>query len=88
MQQKEERIISQMPPRAFMEQIMDKLGKIYCFLWDLKDEDGKLYLRWVEITDVYQKNSFRSCLRKLKCHKLLTYKETDDGIRMEIFGWD
>ena len=76
-----------MPPRAFMQQIMDKTSKLYCFLWDKKDEEGSMFLGWHEVVYLYQKNSFRSCMRKLKEQNLLTYRETDSGVKIKLFEW-
>jgi hypothetical protein len=77
-----------LPPREFLEQIMDTKSKIYCFLWDRKDEEGKLSLSWDELAYLFQKNSFRTCMRKMKDQKLLKYREHDAGVKVEMFNWN
>jgi hypothetical protein len=77
-----------LPPRLFMEQIMDKVSKAYCFLWDKKDEHNKIDISWKELTKYYNKNAFRSNLRKLNNEGLLDYEESEDGISIEMVGWD
>ena len=78
----------QLPPRPFLEQIMDGLSKAYCFLWDRKDKRNKLKFTWEELNKYYNKNAFRSSLRKLNNHGLLDYKESKDGVAIEMVGWD
>lgn len=77
-----------LPPRLFMEQIMDKISKAYCFLWDQKDEKNRIRMTWRQVTRYYNKNAFRSSLRKLNNEGLLNYEETPDGIAIELVGWD
>lgn len=76
------------PPRAFMMQILDNLARIYVFLWDKKDKFNRLKLEWREISKYYQKNCFRTNLRKLNNHGLLSYVENGDIISIELVGWD
>lgn len=78
----------QLPPRLFMEQIMDSLSKAYCFLWDHKDEQNVFKMTWKDLSVYYNKNAFRSNLRKLNNQGLLSYQESDDGISIELIGWD
>lgn len=77
-----------MPPRLYMEQIMDNLSKAYCFLWDHKDEQNKFEMTWKDLSRYYNKNAFRSSLRKLNNEGLLSYEEDDDRISIELVGWD
>lgn len=78
----------QLPPRIFVEQIMDDVLKVYCFLWDHKDDENKFMMAWKELSMYYNKNNFRSCLRKLNTEGLLNYEETDEKISIELVGWD
>lgn len=78
----------QLPPRMFMEQIMDDLSKVYCFLWDHKNDDNFFKMTWKDLSLHYNKNSFRSNLRKLLNQGLLNYEETLDGIAIELVSWD
>ena len=77
-----------LPPRAFMEQIMDKIASTYCFLWDLKNEDHKISISWKELTLHFHKNSFRATLRRLNKEGLLSYKESEDYVNIELVTWD
>lgn len=77
-----------LPPRMFLEQVMDKLSKAYCFLWDNKNEENKIDMSWKDVTRYYNKNAFRSSIRKLNNEGLLSYQESDYGISIEMVGWD
>jgi len=77
-----------LPPKMFMLQIMDDLSKTYCFLWDKKDELNRIHLTWKDLSKYYNKNSFRTSLRKLNNEGLLNYNELDDSIAIELIGWD
>ncbi len=79
---------SQLPPRMFLEQVLNDLSKSYCFLWDKKNEQNIVDLTWKDIKKFYSKNSFRTNLRKLNNEGLLSYKESEDGIAIELVGWD
>lgn len=77
-----------LPPRMFMEQIMDKLSKCYCFLWDKRNEDNIISITWKDLNAYYNKNTFRTIVRKLGISGLLSYRESKDGITIELVGWD
>lgn len=77
-----------LPPRMFMEQIMDGLSKAYCFLWDRRNDQNKIDMTWKDLSMYYNKNAFRSNLRKLNNEGLLSYEESKDGIAIEMVGWD
>jgi len=77
-----------LPPRMFLDQIMDGLCKAYCFLWDRKDNSNKLKFTWKNLSKYYHKNAFRSSLRKLNNHGLLDYKESKDGVSIEMVDWN
>lgn len=79
---------TELPPRMFMEQIMDGVSKSYCFLWDHKDEENKFQITWKDLNRYYNKNTFRSNLRKLNDEGLLDYEESTEGIVVELVGWD
>jgi hypothetical protein len=67
---------------------MDNLAKAYCFLWDKKDSEYRIDMSWKELTRYYNKNAFRSNIRKLNNEGLLSYEESKDGISIELVGWD
>lgn len=78
----------ELPPRAFLEQVMDCLSKTYCFLWDKKDEENRIAMTWKDISRYYNKNAFRSKIRRLHNEGLLSYEESSAGISIELVGWD
>lgn len=78
----------ELPPKMFLMQVIDTIAKIYVFLWDRKDEENQIDLTWKDLTRFHNKNSFRTSLRKLCNHGLLDYEESDDGITIELVGWD
>jgi len=79
---------SKFPPTEFMMQILDNLAKTYVFLWQIKDREDRIDLTWKDITKYHNKNSFRSCLRKLNREGLLSYQESSDGVFVEMIGWE
>jgi hypothetical protein len=78
----------ELPPKMFMMQILDNVPKMYVFLWEKKDELNRIFMTWKDLTKYYNKNSFRSNLRKLCNEGLLNYDESNDGISIELVGWD
>lgn len=80
--------VSPLPPRMFLEQLMGICEKLYCFLWDRKDKTNRIYMTWNDVTKYYNKNAFRSNLRKLNTEGLLSYEETSKDIAIELVGWD
>lgn len=79
---------AELPPKMFLMQIMDDLTKVYCFLWEKRDNFGKLRFEWKDISKHYNKNTFRTSLRKLNGKALLNYAESEDGISIEMVNWD
>ncbi len=79
---------AEFPPVAFIKQVLDKISSTYVFLWETKDDFNRVYLSWKDLSKRYHKNSFRSSLRKLNDEGLLSFEETDEGIRIELVGWD
>jgi len=78
----------QLPPKMFMMQIMDNTSKLYCFLWDKKDEKNKVTFTWKDLSQYYNKNTFKTSLRKLNNEGLLSYREYFDKILIELVGWN
>lgn len=78
----------QLPPRVFLEQIMDGLSRTYCFLWDNKNKDSTVSMTWEQVKRYYNKNNFRSSIRKLNNSGLINYEEDDEGVSIEMVGWD
>lgn len=79
---------TEMPPKMFMMQIMGPLAKVYCFLWERKDQDNRIQLTWDDVSKYYHGNNFRTSVRKLNNEGLLDYKVSDVGISIELVGWD
>lgn len=77
-----------LPPRMYLEQVMDGISKVYCYLWDHKNNDNKFAITWKELAKLYNKNCFRTSIRKLNNQGLLSYDEDDEGISIELVGWD
>lgn len=77
-----------LPPKAFMFQVMDNLTKAYCFLWDKKDINHRIRMTLNEVSKYYNMNTFRTVLRKLNNQGLLSYKETKNVILIELVSWD
>lgn len=77
-----------LPPRMYMEQVMDSVSKAYCFLWDMKTEDNIVDIKWKEICKFYSKKTFRTNIRKLTSQGLLSYNENREGMLIELVGWD
>ncbi len=77
-----------LPPRGYLEQIMDNVTRAYCFLWDTKDSEYCVDIDWKELALHFHKNSFRATLRKLNKEGLLSYKEHENGIHIELVAWD
>lgn len=78
-----------MPPKPFMDQIMEPLAKAYCFLWERKDKLNRINFTWSELSKYYNKNTFRTNLRKLNNVGLVAdIKETEEDISIELVGWD
>lgn len=79
---------NKVPPRAFLDQIIDSLTKSYFFLWDRKNQENKVMLTWKDLSKFFHKNSFKTNLRKLNNEGLLSYEEFEEGISIELVGWD
>jgi len=79
---------TKLPPRMFLEQVMDTVTKVYCFLWDQRDEQNRIHMTWKDLSVFYNKNSFRTQLRKLNREGLLSYEEAPEGLSIELVGWD
>ena len=77
-----------LPPKMFLMQVMDDISKAYCFLWDNKNDDHQVQMSWKDLTKLYNKNNFRTTLRKLNNQGLLSYFESEDGVDIELVGWD
>ena len=77
-----------LPPRPFLEQVMDGVSKVYCWLWDKKDPECRYDGTWKEITQVHSKTAFKSSVRKLGAQGLLSFSEDEQGIHIELVGWD
>ncbi len=76
--------IAEFPPKLFMLQVMNDLAKAYCFLWDRKDGSNCVEMTWKDLKRYYNKNSFRTNIRKLNTQGLLDYEESEAGITIEL----
>lgn len=77
-----------LPPRAYLEEVMDGVAKLYCYLWDKQDKDHKISLSFDEILKHFNKNNFRTNLRKINQTGLINYHETKNGVSIELVSWD
>lgn len=77
-----------LPPKLLMMQVLDNTSKVYVFLWDRRDEENKVDLTWKETNFLWNKNMFKNSLRKLNNVGLLSYNEKEDGLSIELVGWD
>lgn len=80
--------LKELPPRPYLEEVMDGVAKLYCFLWDLKDKDYRVSLSFEEILKHFNKNNFRTNLRKINNTGLISYRESEKGVSIELVGWD
>lgn len=76
-----------LPPKPFLLEILDSVSKVYVFLWDRKNDLDKISITWKDLTKYYNKNLFRTSVRKLCDRGLLSYEESEDGISIEMVGW-
>lgn len=76
------------PPMPFLNQILDIRAKIYLFLWERKNKLNQFNISWKELHHYYNKNTFRTNLRRLTDSGLISYEEDDQGVSVEIVGWD
>ncbi len=67
---------------------MNPPSKVYLFLWEKKDIHNRFYMTWKEITHYFNKNMFKTNLRKLNDVGLVSSKQNDDGVLVELVGWD
>lgn len=74
------------PPQQHMLKLMDKLTKTYVFLWNTKDASNQINATWDDVTKTHNKNSFRSCIRKLHNEGLLSYSEDESGICIKMIS--
>lgn len=80
--------IPDMPPKMFMMQILNDAAKTYVFLWEQKDDENRIFMAWKDLCKYYNRNNFRTSLRKLNSEGLLSYQESKAGITIELVGWD
>ncbi len=76
------------PPMAFLIPIMNLTSKVYLFLWEKKDKKNRFYMTWKEIAHYFNKNTFKTNLRKLTDVGLVSFNQNDDGVLVELVGWD
>jgi hypothetical protein len=79
---------SSLPPKAYLMHVLDNTSKVYVFLWDTKDANDQVKIKWDQLTPYFHKAMFKSSLRKLNNEGLLSYKETPKGISIELVSWD
>lgn len=77
-----------MPPKPYLMQIMDEISKTYVLLWEKMDEKNKVNMTWDEVRYIQNKNTFRTCLRKLNNIGLLSYIDTSSDVTIELVAWD
>ncbi len=77
-----------LPPKMYLMQIMNELSKFYIFLWENQNSQNKLLMSWPEVLKMYNKNNFRTNLRKLNSLGLLNFDEDKDTISIELVSFD
>jgi hypothetical protein len=77
-----------LPPKPFLMQILDAKSKLYLFLWERKNKMGNVYLSWKDLGRYYNRNNFRTNLRKLTDVGLLNFEESEEGVSVEVVNWD
>jgi hypothetical protein len=76
------------PPMPFLSQILDSKAKIYVFMWERKDDDNQFTMSWRALHHYFNKNTFRTNLRRLTDVGLISYDEDDEGVSVNLVGWD
>lgn len=76
------------PPMMFLNQILNDLGKVYCYLWKKRDTDNHVSMSWDDVRRLWNKNNFRTSIRKLNNEGLLSYDESQAGIDIELVSYD
>jgi hypothetical protein len=66
---------------------MDKVAKVYIFLWERRDINYRVVLDYKALGRYYHKNNFRTSLRKLLDLGLLSYEETETEVAVELTAW-
>jgi len=79
---------SEMPPKPFLMQVLDKNSRVYVHLWEKKNENNLFFISWDELRKQYNTNAFKTSLRKLCDLGLLSFDETFDGFAVELVGWE
>ena len=79
---------SELPPKSFMMQILDNTAKIYAFLWEKKNDSNRVFFSWGELRKYLNKNTFLTSLRRINNEGLLDYEESEEGVSIELVGWD
>lgn len=78
----------ELPPKPFLMQILDTQSKVYVFLWERRNDLNRCNFEWKEVFKHFNKNTFRTNLRRLVNTGLISYEETDQGVYVELVGWD
>jgi hypothetical protein len=80
--------ILDLPPKPFMIRLMDKVAKTYCFLWREKNSEYEFDITWKDLAQYFNKNVFRTSVKKLSSAGLLDYRENEEGIHIELVALD
>lgn len=77
-----------LPPRMFLDNLLPYSCKIYCDLWNeaCSTEQPNLFVSWENVRRHYGKNQFRTTLRKLLGCGLADFRETDEGVFLNLLG--
>lgn len=78
----------ELPPKALLMPILDTKATIYIFLWEHKNDAYQCEFEWKELSKHFNKNTFRTNLRKLNDIGLISYHETDKKISIELVSWE
>lgn len=81
-------LFQSLPPKPFLMQIMDITSKVYVFLWERQDSNNRVVMTWKDLARYWNKNSFKTSLRKLTDVGLIGYQETSRDLSVELVRWD
>ncbi len=77
---------SEFPPIEKLSRILDKKCEIYLFLWSKRDVNNRVKITWKQVREFYNKNNFRTALRNLRFENVLSYRETESGIAVDLIA--
>ena len=77
-----------LPPKMYLMNVLDKTSQIYVYLWERKNALNRICMSWDDVRLQYNKNTFKTALRKLLYVGLLNYEDSPDHVEVELVGWE